>query len=205
MCHGATKNFAGMMVARFFLGVGEAAVAPGFGLITSMFYTRKEQPLRQGAWWMGNSFANIFGGLVAYGIGNITNSSIEHWRLLFLILGSITSAYAILLFIFLPDSPSQACFLKEQDRQVAINRTLENKTGFMDMETFVFAQVWDALKDPQLWLLFLYTVSVNFANGGLTSVGFKFPNPRFSPPLTIKLSSLASSSQASASPILERS
>jgi MFS family permease len=174
MCHGATNNFAGLMVARFLLGIGEAAVAPGFGLITSMFYTRKEQPLRQGAWWMGNSFANIFGGLVAYGIGSITNPSIEHWRLLFIILGSITSAYAIVLFIFLPDSPSQARFLNEQDRQVAVNRTVENKTGFMDTETFVFAQMWDALKDPQLWLLFLYTVSVNFANGGLTSVSCRF-------------------------------
>jgi len=34
------------MVARFFLGVGEAAVAPGFTLLTGMFYTRAEQPVR---------------------------------------------------------------------------------------------------------------------------------------------------------------
>jgi MFS family permease len=46
MCHAASKNFAGLMTARFFLGVGEAAVAPGFSLIVGMFYTRKEQPLR---------------------------------------------------------------------------------------------------------------------------------------------------------------
>jgi MFS family permease len=46
MCHGAVNSFGGLMATRFFLGVGEAAVAPGFALITSMFYTRKEQPLR---------------------------------------------------------------------------------------------------------------------------------------------------------------
>lgn len=46
MCHAACKNFAGLMAARFFLGVGEAAVVPGFGLITGMFYKRSEQPLR---------------------------------------------------------------------------------------------------------------------------------------------------------------
>lgn len=46
MCHAATKNFAGLMTARFFLGVGEAAIAPGFSLITGMFYQREEQPLR---------------------------------------------------------------------------------------------------------------------------------------------------------------
>lgn len=46
MCHGATKSFAGLMVARFFLGVTESAVAPGFALLTGMFYKRKEQPSR---------------------------------------------------------------------------------------------------------------------------------------------------------------
>ena len=46
MCHGATNNYAGLMVARFFLGVTEAAVAPGFSLLTGMFYKRSEQPSR---------------------------------------------------------------------------------------------------------------------------------------------------------------
>lgn len=46
MCHGACKSFAGLMALRFFLGVGEACLAPGFALITGMFYTRKEQPMR---------------------------------------------------------------------------------------------------------------------------------------------------------------
>lgn len=46
MCHAATKGFSGIMAARFFLGVGEAAIAPGFALLTGMFYAKKEQPLR---------------------------------------------------------------------------------------------------------------------------------------------------------------
>lgn len=46
MTHGATKNYAGLVVARFFLGVAESAVAPGFSLLTGMFYKRKEQPSR---------------------------------------------------------------------------------------------------------------------------------------------------------------
>lgn len=46
MCHAACENYAGLVTARFFLGVGEAAVAPGFGLITGMFYKREEQPAR---------------------------------------------------------------------------------------------------------------------------------------------------------------
>ncbi|RMZ79847.1 hypothetical protein DV737_g3266, partial [Chaetothyriales sp. CBS 132003] len=170
MCHAACTDFAGLVTVRFFLGVGEAAVAPGFALITGMFYTRQEQPLRQGAWFAGNSLANIFGGLVAYGIGQ-ANSSLENWRLLFLILGSITSAYGVVLFFFLPDSPSKAVFLDEDQQQIAVKRTIENKTGVMDSDTFVTSQVIDALSDPQLWFLVLYTAAVNLANGGLTSFG----------------------------------
>jgi MFS family permease len=46
MCHAATKDYAGLMTARFFLGVTEAAVGPGFSLITGLFYKRDEQPSR---------------------------------------------------------------------------------------------------------------------------------------------------------------
>lgn len=46
MCHAAAKNFGGLMATRFFLGVGEAAIAPGFALVTGMFYKREEQPSR---------------------------------------------------------------------------------------------------------------------------------------------------------------
>lgn len=46
MCHAACSNWAGLMTVRFFLGVGEAAIAPGFTLIIGMFYRREEQPLR---------------------------------------------------------------------------------------------------------------------------------------------------------------
>ena len=46
MCHGAVQNATGLLVARFFLGVAEAAVAPGFSLIVGMFYKRAEQPSR---------------------------------------------------------------------------------------------------------------------------------------------------------------
>lgn len=46
MCHAACSNWNGLMTVRFFLGVGEAAIAPGFTLLTGMFYKREEQPLR---------------------------------------------------------------------------------------------------------------------------------------------------------------
>lgn len=56
MCHAATTNFTGLMCARFFLGVGEAAIAPGFTLLIGMFYKREEQPIR----YAQTQFTNVF-------------------------------------------------------------------------------------------------------------------------------------------------
>ncbi|KAF3400120.1 hypothetical protein F1880_008158 [Penicillium rolfsii] len=169
MCHAACQNYAGIVTARFFLGVGEAAVAPGFGLITGMFYKREEQPSRQAAWFVGNCVANIIGGVVAWGIGN-TPSALQSWRVLFLVLGGITSGYGIILAFILPDSPAKAVFLTESERKIAVQRTLKNQTGSAEVtEKFQWSQVADAVKDPQTWCLVLYTFCVNLANGGLTS------------------------------------
>lgn len=92
------------------------------------------------------------------------------WQLIFLILGAVTSAYAIVLYMFLPDSPANAIFLRKHERAIAIQRTLENKTGILDAGKFHTKQVLLALKDPQAWLLVAYTFCVNLCNGGITTV-----------------------------------
>lgn len=78
-CHAATTNFTGLFIARFFLGVAEASVTPGFSLITGMWYKREEQPLRHGIWFLGASVATMFGGLMAYAIAHI-HGSLAAWR-----------------------------------------------------------------------------------------------------------------------------
>ncbi|KAJ5600766.1 hypothetical protein N7450_001833 [Penicillium hetheringtonii] len=169
MCHAATTNFAGLMCARFFLGVGEAAIAPGFTLLIGMFYKREEQPIRQSAWFFGNCIAVLVGGLIAYGIGNINTTAIAHWKLLFLILGAFTSAYAIVLFYFLPNAVDKTVFLTANERAIAIQRTIKNKTGVLDNGKFKWSQAVQALKDPQMWCLVLNSLTSNLCNGGITT------------------------------------
>jgi MFS family permease len=67
------------MVARFFLGVSEATVVPAFALLVGTFYKREEQPLRQCAFFLGDGFGGIFGGLIAYGIAHI-HGKLEVWK-----------------------------------------------------------------------------------------------------------------------------
>lgn len=199
MCHAATKDFAGLMCARFFLGVGEAAIAPGFTLLTGMFYKREEQPMRyvpepihniysfhipltnhrQSAWFFGNCIAVLVGGLIAYGIGNINTTAIEHWKLLFLILGAATSCYSVVLFFFLPDAVDKAVFLTENERAIAVQRTITNKTGILDNGKFKWSQAVQALKDPQAWCLILNSLSSNLCNGGITTVSHSPPQATY--------------------------
>ncbi|KAL5337525.1 MFS general substrate transporter [Aspergillus crustosus] len=141
MCHAATRNFGGFMAARFFLGVGEASIAPGFSLIISMFYKREEQPSRQAAWFFGNCISNLVSGVIAYGIGNLDIHTITSWQLLFLFL----------------------------DRNIAHHRVLKSRSGVNEGGVFKWDQAWLALRDPQTWFLVLYTFAVNLCNGGLTS------------------------------------
>lgn len=126
--------------------------------------------LRQNAWISGNGFGNILNGVISYGISRITNAAVAPWRILFLIFGAITVAFALVLLYLLPSSPATAPFLKPHEREIALLRTKENNTGLMDERDYKLPQVWQALCDPQAWLMFLYMLSVNIPNGAITSV-----------------------------------
>jgi hypothetical protein len=73
-------------------------------------------------------------------------------------------------------------FFSKTEKSIALQRTLQNKTGVMDTGKFRWGQVLMAIKDPQTWFLVFYTLCVNFCNGGITSfssiiiAGFGFSN-----------------------------
>jgi len=66
--HAVVHNFTGLIIVRFFLGVLESAISPGFSLITGMWYTPKEHVLRHCLWFAGNAIGSIIGSCISYGI-----------------------------------------------------------------------------------------------------------------------------------------
>jgi MFS family permease len=48
--HAACKNFAGLFACRLILGICEGSITAGFLIVSSMFYTRREQTVRVGYW-----------------------------------------------------------------------------------------------------------------------------------------------------------
>lgn len=85
MIQAACNSFASLAVLRVLGGAAEACSDPGFMLITSMWYTRREQPVRIGLWYTANGFGIALGGLLGYGIGHV-RGALPSWKYEFLVM-----------------------------------------------------------------------------------------------------------------------
>lgn len=101
VCHVAAKNYAGLLVLRFVMGMFEASISPLIMTITSMFYARDEQPFRMCLFLAFNGVATMLGALLSYGLGNATGSLLKTWQLIFLVIGALNVVWGI-LFVSTP-------------------------------------------------------------------------------------------------------
>jgi ACS family allantoate permease-like MFS transporter len=166
-CFAAVKNFSGAVAIRFFLGLFEAAVTPGFALFTSQWYTKSEQGARIGIWFSFNGFAQIFGGLVAYGIDKGTEkhgSLIAPWKIVFLLTGLLTVCMGLLFLFVMPDNQMNAKWLSKSDRLLCVERIRVNQQG-VGNKHFKMYQLKEALLDPLTWAFFFYALVADIPNG----------------------------------------
>jgi len=90
---------------------------------------------------------------------------IARWRVLFLIVGSLTLCIGVLMLIYLPNSPMTAWWLTPRQRCIAVMRIQSNRTGVLNKQ-FKMYQLREALMDPKTWLIFFCNVGLNIPNGG---------------------------------------
>ncbi|EEU36118.1 uncharacterized protein NECHADRAFT_53068 [Fusarium vanettenii 77-13-4] len=161
----ASPNFAVLMFLRFVMGATESFVFPCMTILISMWYTKREQPLRSAITF--TSFSTLVSGTVSYGIGN-ADTGIAPWRLLFITLGGLTMLWGITLAFFVPDSPLQENFMKGKEKYIALARVQSNMTGIENRE-FKWYQVKEAFLDYKTYLLFLFYLCMNVPTGGLSA------------------------------------
>lgn len=161
------SSFAGLATVRFLLGVMEATISPGFVAITGMWWSRAEQAGRSALWISFLGVGSCIGTLLAYGIGHITGS-LSPWKYIFLILGTITVLWGTAFFLLVPDGPSKVRWLSEDEKIVAVQRVVENKTGTGRTRKFDKSQVMEAITDPAVILLGLISFVNAIASGGLS-------------------------------------
>ncbi|KAE9405892.1 MFS general substrate transporter [Gymnopus androsaceus JB14] len=161
--HAACKNFAGLFVVRLILGMCEGSITAGFMIVSSMFYTRNEQTLRVGYWFLMNGTAQIISGFISFGSLHIKTSGFEPWQWLMIIMGTITLIVALCFFFLFPDSPVNAWFLTPEERAIAVLRIRENQTG-VENKHFKKEQMIEALLDPKTWIKRLSLLPYGFTD-----------------------------------------
>ncbi|KAI9147584.1 Endochitinase 1 [Paramyrothecium foliicola] len=162
-------EFRTLMVARFFLGAFEASVGPSFVAITQMWWRRREQTLRVGSWYCMNGMTWVFGSLITYGLASI-NSQMKPYQIIFLFFGLITVVVATIMYYWMPDSPTEAKFLSNEDKVIAIHRLRSNQMGVMSRE-WRHAHFLETLLDIKTWLWVIMIFCISVPSNGIGTFG----------------------------------
>ncbi|TID22405.1 MFS general substrate transporter [Venturia nashicola] len=161
----AAKSWSAMMALRFFLGVAEAGFGPGVLYYLSFFYLRNEIGFRCGLYAAAAPLATTFAGALAYGITS-GHAHFANWRLLFLVEGLPTVVMAAVAFFFLPDSPSKARFLNEEEKKIAVARGVRQAGKAYRVGAIEWKDVGATFLDPKAWFtaLMYFSCNVSFSS-----------------------------------------
>lgn len=171
LCLHAVPNYAGFIALRVLLGVFESAISPAMVILTGQWYRKEEHFTRTSIWFSCNGIGIIMGGAIAYGCALHSESySFAAWKVLFVVTGLMSVAMSFIFWLHIPDAPSKAWFLTEEEKLMVVERIRENKQGFGNHH-FKKYQFLEALKDPLTWLFALFAIASNIPNGALTNFG----------------------------------
>mgnify|MGYP000315521069 CR=1 FL=1 len=175
----SVPRYPGFIALRTILGMLELSVTPAFAIITSQWYKKDEQFLRTACWFASNGFGTIIGLAIAYGLyGNQDSYSLPAWKLVFVVTGVLTIFLGMLIIVHVPDTPTRAWFLSEEEKILVVERIRSNQQGFGNPR-FKKEQFVEALTDHRTWLFFFFSVLQMIPNGGITSFGTILLNEQF--------------------------
>ncbi|KAJ7460643.1 MFS general substrate transporter [Mycena latifolia] len=186
MAQAGSRNFTDLAILRTISGAAEATADPAFVLITSMWYTREQQPTRIGYWYCANGVGIGLGGLLGFAIGMIFYilnlhiligfacaghiKGLPSWKYEFIIIGAMCCAWAIFMFIFIPDSPYQTHWFTRAERLIIVSRK-RNDQNVTDNRHWDASQAIEAFLDIKTYLFFLFGFTANVPNGGTSNFG----------------------------------
>ncbi|WAO94155.1 MFS domain-containing protein [Fusarium falciforme] len=120
---GWVKEYHHLIVCRVFVGTFESGFLGSVIYYLSIWYTRKELASRIGIFYAALTASSAFGGLLAYGMFQVTPSSgYFRWSYLFFLEGGMTALWSIISFLVLPVDTQSAWFLNPTEKEVAVLR-----------------------------------------------------------------------------------
>lgn len=165
MCMAACTDFASLFVCRFLLGGFEALLIPAVTLIVSMWYRPEEQPKRNSI--ILNVVAPIINGFVSWVVGYY-NGPFAPWKIIFLLVGGVTTVWAGVVYLFLLNNPLETGRLSAREKYIIIQRKAADNTG-IETKQVKSEHIWEAVVDPKTWFIWFAVVALQVPNGGLTT------------------------------------
>lgn len=100
----------------------------------------------------------MFSGVVNFGLGHANMA--QPWKALYYFCGSVTIAWALVIYFFLPNSPlDPGRFFNARERAILVRRFEENPYG-RDRQPLKMNQVKEAVLDFKTWLYFLIATAI---------------------------------------------
>ncbi|SPO07400.1 related to allantoate permease [Cephalotrichum gorgonifer] len=152
---GLIKNQAGLLAARWFLGLAEAGLFPGVNYYLGCWYKSSEIGIRSSLFLSAAALAGSFGGLLAAAIAKMDGvAGMPGWSWIFMIEGITTVIIGAICWWMVFDWPDTATFLSPNDRIRVQRRLAMDRQGYT-AEDFDKRYVYAAVKD---WKTYGYMV-----------------------------------------------
>ncbi|KAH8738447.1 MFS transporter [Ilyonectria robusta] len=149
---GFIQSIGGLYAARLVLGACEAGLFPALNLYLTMVYKREEQAKRVSYLFVCTAIAGAFGGLLAYALLKMDGvAGYAGWRWVYIIEGIFSILVAPVIWFLLPNDPSNAYFLTDEEKRMMKVRAAQ-RAQYMGSEDFSWTEIKIALKDPKLYL-----------------------------------------------------
>lgn len=111
---------------------------------------------------------SMMGGILFYAVGFEKNFPV--WKVIFLLCGGVTVLWGLVLMYYLPNNIMQAKRFTPEEKALLIARSQTNQTGIYNRKIKT-SQIWEALSDPQVWILFCFVLLNETINGGVANFG----------------------------------
>ena len=153
-------------VLRFLLGVAEAGFLPGILFYLGAWFPKRERA-RAISWFMiGIPLSTVFGGPIAgLLLGMDGMQGLQGWQWLFLLEGLPAILLGIVTWLMLPDSPRQARFLSDAERERVMAQLAAEEAQTHAQHS---PNLRKALLHPTVWLLGLVLFACQTGSYGLT-------------------------------------
>ncbi|WWC58155.1 uncharacterized protein I303_100690 [Kwoniella dejecticola CBS 10117] len=165
---------------RFLLGFFESLFGPVLLSITVQWYLKDEQPFVSSVWQSMLGASQAVMSLFGYAFYHLSGKrgGLHGWQWMTMTVSLFSFCSAVITFCFLPDSPTRARWLTEEEKSRYVERVRSNNQGIKHKE-FKTAQIWEAIRDPYTYLLFLLAFCNTLVVGGINTFNAILINQAF--------------------------